>query len=228
MGVTVDYYWASENICHPRITWLQNQEPDMVNGVGKKKYKLYRALRYYMNLIPGPPELIANDLEFYPNETPTFIDNQIVGYLSTLSGDEAWLYPIRYWVKAVDNSSDESVYSDFASAIGIWDGSALLPPLGGDNAIAKEKIPTRFDLKQNYPNPFNPVTNIKYDLPKDIFVTVKIYDILGREIKTLVNEFKQAGSYIISFNGSELASGIYFYRIQAGNFVQVKKMLLIK
>jgi hypothetical protein len=228
MGVTVDYYWASENICHPRITWLQNQEPDMVNSLEKKKYKLYRAFKLYMNQVPGPPELIASDLEFYPNETPTYIDNQIVGYLSTLSGDEAWLYPVRYWVKAVDKYSDESVYSDFASAIGIWDGSNIMPPSGGDNAIAKEKIPTRFDLKQNYPNPFNPVTNIKYDLPKDVFVTVKIYDILGREIKTLVNEFKNAGSYIISFNGSELASGIYFYRIQAGSFVSVKRMVLVK
>jgi photosystem II stability/assembly factor-like uncharacterized protein len=85
-----------------------------------------------------------------------------------------------------------------------------------------------FELYQNYPNPFNPVTNIQYDLPKNVFVSVKIYDLLGREIKTLVNEYKNAGSYIVNFNGSELSSGIYFYRIQAGSFVQVKRMGLIK
>ncbi len=92
----------------------------------------------------------------------------------------------------------------------------------------KEQIIENFILYQNFPNPFNPVTSIKYDIPKDVFVSVKIYDLLGREIKTLVNEFKNAGSYLVSFNGTEFASGIYFYRIQAGDFVQVKKMALIK
>lgn len=85
-----------------------------------------------------------------------------------------------------------------------------------------------YKLFQNYPNPFNPVTNIKFNLPKDVFVKIKIYDVLGREIKTLVSEFKQAGSHIVSFNGFEFASGIYFYRIEAGSFTQVKRMALIK
>jgi len=90
------------------------------------------------------------------------------------------------------------------------------------------EIPDRFSLSQNCPNPFNPSTNIKFDLPNNVFVSIKTYDLLGREIKTLVNEYKQAGTYLVSFNGSELASGTYFYRIQAGSFVQVKRMLLIK
>jgi photosystem II stability/assembly factor-like uncharacterized protein len=91
-----------------------------------------------------------------------------------------------------------------------------------------EQITNDFKLFQNYPNPFNPVTNIKYQIQKTGQVTLKIYDITGREIKTLVNEIKNPGSYIVTFNGTELASGVYFYRIQAGDFVQVKKMLLIK
>ena len=86
-----------------------------------------------------------------------------------------------------------------------------------------------FELFQNYPNPFNPITKISYDLPKDSKVSLVIYDILCREITRLINsEFKQAGSYIIDFNGSYLASGVYFYRIEAGSFNQVKKMVLIK
>jgi hypothetical protein len=89
-------------------------------------------------------------------------------------------------------------------------------------------IPKTFELQQNYPNPFNPSTTIKYNLPKDAYVTMKIYDIVGREIYTLVNENKQAGYYSVNFNGSNLASGIYFYRIKAGDFISVKKMLLIK
>ncbi|HWQ81142.1 MAG TPA: T9SS type A sorting domain-containing protein [Ignavibacteria bacterium] len=90
-------------------------------------------------------------------------------------------------------------------------------------------IPTTFELHQNYPNPFNPSTKIAFDLPKDAKVKLVIYDILGREIKTLIhNEFRAAGKYITEFNGSNLASGVYFYRLQAGDFVSVKKMVLIK
>ncbi|HWQ81575.1 MAG TPA: T9SS type A sorting domain-containing protein [Ignavibacteria bacterium] len=92
-------------------------------------------------------------------------------------------------------------------------------------------IPKKFDLYQNYPNPFNPVTNIKYAIPKNGLVSLRIYDVTGREIATLVNEYKQTGYYTISFNGSHLASGIYFYRLQVEGgktFSSVKKMVLIK
>ncbi|MEJ2505214.1 MAG: T9SS type A sorting domain-containing protein [Ignavibacteriaceae bacterium] len=81
---------------------------------------------------------------------------------------------------------------------------------------------------QNYPNPFNPITIIRYQMPKDEFVTLRVYDILGREITTLVNEEKPAGTYSVNFNASNLASGIYFYKISAGNFSQTKKMLLLR
>jgi hypothetical protein len=98
-----------------------------------------------------------------------------------------------------------------------------------DNIVKKNNIePIKYELSQNYPNPFNPITNIKYQIQKPGLVTLKIYDITGREIKTLVNEIKNPGSYIVTFNGSEFASGVYFYRIQAGDFAQVKKMVLIK
>ncbi len=89
-------------------------------------------------------------------------------------------------------------------------------------------IPKVYSLSQNYPNPFNPVTNIKYEIPVYGYVLLKIYDITGREIANLVKEYKQAGYYTVSFNGSNFASGIYFYRIQTGDFVQVRKMLMIK
>jgi subtilisin family serine protease/tetratricopeptide (TPR) repeat protein len=81
---------------------------------------------------------------------------------------------------------------------------------------------------ENYPNPFNPTTNIKYQLPKNGFVTLKVYDILGREVATLVNENQQAGSYSVLFDASKLASGIYIYTIHANDFVQSKKMNLVK
>lgn len=94
-------------------------------------------------------------------------------------------------------------------------------------------VPTEFVLYQNYPNPFNPSTIIRYQLPVNSNVTLKIYDILGREVSTLVNEYLNAGSYEIDFNVGQnsspaLASGIYFYKIQAGDYVETKKMILLK
>ncbi|MBM4158723.1 MAG: T9SS type A sorting domain-containing protein, partial [Ignavibacteria bacterium] len=89
-------------------------------------------------------------------------------------------------------------------------------------------IPFEYKLSQNYPNPFNPVTKIQYSLPKAGFVTLKIYDILGREVRTLVNEYKNAGRYITEFDGSNLSSGIYFYKLEVNGFKDVKRMMLIK
>ncbi|OQY70252.1 MAG: hypothetical protein B6D44_16160 [Ignavibacteriales bacterium UTCHB2] len=87
---------------------------------------------------------------------------------------------------------------------------------------------TKYDLAQNYPNPFNPSTTIKYQLPKDGIVTLKVYDILGSEVATLVNEQKTAGRYEVSFDASKLASGVYIYRLQSGEYISSRKMMLLK
>ncbi|MFN3135873.1 MAG: FlgD immunoglobulin-like domain containing protein, partial [Candidatus Kryptonium sp.] len=94
-------------------------------------------------------------------------------------------------------------------------------------------IPKKFELYQNYPNPFNPSTSISFDLPEDAFVTLKIYNIIGQEIRTIVNEFKNAGRYTVVWDGKDndgkiMPSGIYFYRITAGNFSKTLKMVLAK
>jgi len=85
-----------------------------------------------------------------------------------------------------------------------------------------------FQLNQNYPNPFNPETKISYSLPLEEFVTIKVYDVLGREVTTLVNEKESAGIHEINLNASAFSSGTYFYKMQAGNFVASKKLILIK
>lgn len=103
--------------------------------------------------------------------------------------------------------------------------------IGNDNFVSvkdADDIPKTYELFQNYPNPFNPVTVIRYSVPQKSFITLKVYDIIGKEIATLVNEEKSAGNYEMKFNGSNLSAGIYLYRIQAGNFVSSKKMVLIK
>jgi hypothetical protein len=86
-----------------------------------------------------------------------------------------------------------------------------------------------YQLAQNYPNPFNPATLISYNLPYDGYVKLKVYDVLGREVKTLINGFQQAGIHNINFDASGLNSGVYFYKMEAGNnFSSIKKMILIR
>jgi hypothetical protein len=89
-------------------------------------------------------------------------------------------------------------------------------------------IPDKYDLSQNYPNPFNPYTTIVFGIPQSDNVVLKIFDTAGREVKTLVNEFKEAGYYVARFDGSSLASGTYIYRIESGSFVSARKMVLLK
>jgi plastocyanin len=86
----------------------------------------------------------------------------------------------------------------------------------------------KFDLKQNYPNPFNPTTTIHYIIPERSFVELRVYDVIGNEVKTLVNEEKPAGSYEVKFSASQLSSGIYFYKLITGAFVETKKMILLR
>ncbi len=88
--------------------------------------------------------------------------------------------------------------------------------------------PTEFSLEQNFPNPFNPITRIHYQITQTSIVTLKVYDVLGNEVTTLVNEEKTSGSYEIEFSGNDLPSGVYFYQLQAGSFVETNKMVLIK
>jgi len=92
----------------------------------------------------------------------------------------------------------------------------------------KEQFPTEFSLEQNYPNPFNPSTTISFSIPKEDFVSLKVFNSLGEEIAELVNETKPAGNYSFTFDANGLSSGIYLYKISAGNFVETKKMILIK
>jgi endo-1,3(4)-beta-glucanase len=134
---------------------------------------------------------------------------------------DAWDFFPRYGYNPVnyDNGTTQS-------AVVYW----LLTRLHGVIGIQpiSNEIPGKFTLNQNYPNPFNPVTNINFSLPKKSFVKLVVYDALGREIAMLVNDELVPGIYKIDFNASQLASGVYFYRLDAGDFTDVKKMMLVK
>ncbi|MCI0472284.1 MAG: C25 family cysteine peptidase, partial [Ignavibacteria bacterium] len=103
----------------------------------------------------------------------------------------------------------------------------VINTMTGTQNVSTE-LPKEYSLMQNYPNPFNPVTKINFALPKQGFVSLKIYDVLGREVSTLVNEVRQAGAYSVDFDASHLSSGVYFYRLESGAFSDIKRMILIK
>ena len=94
--------------------------------------------------------------------------------------------------------------------------------------LKEEGVIKTYSLEQNYPNPFNPTTTINYQIPKDGFVTLKIYDVLGREVASLVNENKSTGRYNLEFNAGNLASGVYLYQLKVNDFVSTKKLMLVK
>ncbi len=150
-----------------------------------------------------------------------------------------------------------SSYTQFAIPITYIDASTpnkciisfqILNPVGGVNVtlgsemylddielsmdivsdVEDEFQPLTFQLMQNYPNPFNPSTKIQYQVSNTSHITLKVYDVLGNEVATLVNEEKQAGIYELYFNASSLSSGVYLYKIQAGSFIETKKMILLR
>ncbi|MDH3267924.1 MAG: YCF48-related protein [Ignavibacteria bacterium] len=110
-------------------------------------------------------------------------------------------------------------------------GLILHTTTGGLVSVEEEQnngVPTEYNLTQNYPNPFNPSTTIKYSIPQSSNVVIKVFDVLGNEIETLVNEEKPVGTYELTWNAPNLPSGVYFYQLRAGSFVETKKMVLIK
>ena len=143
------------------------------------------------------------------------------------------VYPITVRAEGMDmrlmDESGKTVNVNLKSGENVVINDATISKL----KVSSELLPTKFSLEQNYPNPFNPSTVIRYQLPESGDVILKVYDILGNEITTLVNEFKIAGSYEVEFNVGtsrdlSLASGIYFYRLEAGSFIETKKMLMLK
>ena len=220
MGLNIDVTDCIDNRRYPVLTWNHNSEPDMLQtGMRpQKRYKIYRAWEEIQN-VPVNYEEIADVLIDASTNYAEFIDYDT--YAQCDNGTPEENYRLRYKVRAVDIYEDTSVYSDFAAI------STYYLNRGGEVGDGIHSS-ISFQLSQNYPNPFNPATNIQFTIQNSGHVNLKVYDVLGREVKNIVNEFKQAGSYIVSFDGSELSSGIYFYRLESGDFVQVKRMILLK
>lgn len=135
----------------------------------------------------------------------------------------------RYFRDSLNASFNSSVNLSAASTDGKVIGATRWSYLGPTNVSAIETgVPGVFSLEQNYPNPFNPSTTIKYQVPMNGLVSLKVYNLIGQEVATLVNEIQNASAYEASFDASKLSSGIYFYTLRSGNFVETKKMMLLK
>jgi hypothetical protein len=140
--------------------------------------------------------------------------------VTALSGVQGSKPGFRY----VGGDSCFSIYSP-SGPYDVWGAFGCSGSIIG---ITNNQTPVKYNLSQNYPNPFNPSTSIRFDIPKDGLVKLVVYDVLGKEVATIVNGEKTAGSYIIDFNASNLTSGIYFYKLTAGDFSDIKKMILLK
>jgi hypothetical protein len=148
----------------------------------------------------------------------------LVAYSS--NGGDTW--------EIMTSGTTNTLYVVEATAKSVWAGGnagTILKrsdePVGLTSDV-QGKIPNQFSLRQNYPNPFNPATTIKYEIAKESNITMKVYDVIGNEVATLVNETKPAGTYQVIFDASSLSNGVYLYKIQAGNFTATKKLILMK
>jgi len=170
---------------------------------------------------------VINNSPIIPIHTnnPVNFDYLISIQLDTVLMKDGFTFNYQFFAKdkgiipEYSNSPDSGYYQC------IWDETTDIE--------GRKNFLFNFSLNQNYPNPFNPVTKIKYTIPQDVRgktqeVSLKVYNVLGREIATLVNAEKPAGEYEVDFNGSNLPSGIYFYRIKAGDFIKTKKMVLLR
>ncbi|MFZ4590291.1 MAG: T9SS type A sorting domain-containing protein [Ignavibacteria bacterium] len=184
----------------------------------------------------------------YDNMTSTKICNDTAASLNilllytktpyALTSGSYWLGSLRFNVSNptacfrmsfMSNSSvfDGSTPLTYSTGWSYSNNDTCLNMPSGISSLPVE-IPKEFNLSQNYPNPFNPVTMIKFALPKASYVTLRVYDMLGREVANLVNGQKSAGQYIVDFDASSLTSGIYFYRLETNGFVDVKRMVVLK
>jgi hypothetical protein len=173
----------------------------------------------------------------FVNENTGWAAGEVGWLLKTTDGGETWL---QYSRQSTDEFRSVVFINENVGFVAGMNGLILKTTNGGgsttDIDMINESSLNSFVLQQNYPNPFNPTTKIIYSIPsnvilsgvKNLFVTLKVYNILGKEIATLVNEEKTAGNYEVEFDASSFTSGVYFYMLQAGKYYEIRKMVLIR
>lgn len=156
------------------------------------------------------------------------------GFCGQYSGNGLYKFDGTNWTNYVSNSSTypgncvNEIALDKNNNLWVAGANVLTKIDFNPTAVESENLPAAYQLSQNFPNPFNPSTSINYSIKEAGLVTLKIYDVLGRETQMLVNEIKNPGSYSVKFDASKLSSGVYYYKMISNNFVDIKKMMLVK
>ena len=219
---------------------LSNNDTLILGAHGKYLTSLgiaMQPLKYHVNLVNSSNnqihrELFRDTINFEDSIGIEFLRGFIINNIAK-GTDQFYVQMVVDTVDAKDGNYDlAGVYADATPPGGDapqnYKTKVFFENTTSNTGATTNLIPKSYELSQNYPNPFNPSTTIKFALPKDGFVTMKVYDLAGREVAKLVSEVKKAGYYQVQFNASSLASGVYFYRIQSNDFVITKRMVLIK
>jgi hypothetical protein len=201
-NLAVEIY-TIENENHPKLTWTLNNEPDVY--IKTDSYNIWRRIS-----IRSGPWSTWSSIGYADGDETEYIDYTIGSCYPEANTAE-------YKIKAIDYNNHSS---DFTKAVSINFSQFYKLSQNGEKY--------NYQLSQNYPNPFNPTTQIDYSIEAAGLVTLKVYDMLGTEVSSLVNEMKEAGSYSVTFNAANLPSGFYVYRLLTGNFIYTKKLILLK
>ena len=218
-AVTADFITKMNQVTGQNLDWFFNQ------WVYEPNHPVYQNTYNIANLGGGSWRVI-----FTANQTqsnPAFFKMPLELKINFSSGPDTTIKVMN----DVDNQSFSFIFNRQPTTLVFDPGNQIVLKQASTIQGIKNLntgIPDKYELHQNYPNPFNPVTLINFDIPQNGNVKLTVYDLTGREMSVLVNEFKNAGSYEAAFDGSFLASGIYYYRIEAGSFEVTKKMSLIK
>ena len=224
------HYFIAESLQHGRGYWLRFPSVGWVSFTGSPVTTDTIPIQKGWNMIGSLSNPIS--VNTIGSDPPGIVTSNFYGYNSNYFV-AVTLEPAQgYWVKA--NQSGKLILSSSAEAhspnvIRVV-ATSELPPEAPENgrSIPEPRTPDRFALEQNYPNPFNPSTEIRFRVPLSGFVSLKVCDVLGREVATLVSEELQPGHYEKIFNANGLSSGVYFYQLKARSFTEAKKLILLK
>ena len=204
----------------------------MVNWIPKPSFAINRrpaSLFLYYKCFPFGGDTMIGKVYFYKNGV--VIGNPVFGTTQTISSWTALQVPMTYTTLDVPDSATiffvTGAYVQHTESI-LYVDNLSFDTLITSVSLTSNELPIKFDLAQNYPNPFNPTTTISFNIPLKSFVLLKVFDLVGREVATLVSEEMSAGNHSQQWNAVNISSGVYFYRLQAGSFTETKKLVLLK
>ncbi len=257
MEITVDtigntataelYWWSDQTITGASVGFIFNQDIQWTNDPAKDHFTLTAATESPLVANGFNSSFTWEDSDLDKSNTNNrFLFGGFNIFEPGLVGNSTWQLLMTYElsVDTWDGFDADGIIIDtmeysagtvylFQPDPGTGYGPYWLGPVTfGNSALSADedgdKLPGTFALSQNYPNPFNPTTEIAFDVPTKSHVTLSIYNILGQKVETLVNEEKSPGEYTVQWDASQQATGVYFYKIEAGDFTETRKMMLLK